>query len=86
MPAQQGLWGHDHGDIVEHSPAEFPSFRSQTTALLICQTQSLPAQLLLENAILFCHILDYFPLLLIHPSGQAGDKKSKKIQRTRHPR
>src|SRR5438552_3700503 len=35
MPTQQGLWGDDRGDILEHSPAEFPGFRSQTTALII---------------------------------------------------
>jgi hypothetical protein len=41
---------------------------------------------LLENAILFRKVVDDFLMLLIHPSGQASDEKSKRIQRTGHSR
>jgi hypothetical protein len=42
------------------------------TALTICQTQSPPAELLLENAILFREVVDDVQMLFIHPSGRAS--------------
>jgi hypothetical protein len=75
MPSQQCLWRHDGCALSQNlAPQRFRLY-SESPALVISEPQSPVANLFTENPIFFNQVIDDVVLMLIHPSGNAGDKK-----------
>jgi len=70
VPPKQGVWCRQGSDLEEPFSADRPGLRCQTTALTICEKQTLSTQLLEKYAVLFLQVLDHVLLAAIYPSGE----------------
>jgi hypothetical protein len=65
MPAQDRIWSHDGGNLIECFSAETLSLGGESSSLLVCQAEPAALCLLLQDAILFNQILDYGLLVAV---------------------
>jgi hypothetical protein len=70
VPAQNRVWSHDRGHLLEHLPPENLAFHSQAPPLIIVEQDAFLAELLSEHAILGSKVLDHILLSMVDPASE----------------
>src|SRR5438876_8264151 len=84
VPCHQGLGRDDFRDLSQQFPAQFLRLGRKPAALVIAKSNSPAADLFAKNSILFQKVVDGVLLMLVHPSSDGDDDKSKWIQTRLH--
>src|SRR6516165_9095258 len=84
MPGQQSLGRDNRGHLLENLPSQSLGLSGQSAALVIVEPQSLSAQLLAKNSVLFPKVVDQLQLLLVHPSGYGDQHEPERVQECCH--
>jgi len=74
MPPKYGVRRHDRGDLGQDPVSDSFSFRCQATSLGVGQAKTSPAELLLQDSILFAEVLDHGVLLAADPPSGGDDE------------
>ena len=83
MPAQQRIRRHQGVHLAENTSAQFPGLGGQAPALIICESRSLPSELLSEHTTLLLQVVDDQLLLMIEPARQGDHHEVPWVNR--HP-
>ena len=75
VPAQDGVGSDDGGDACENAATENLALRSESAALVIRESESLAAQLLLQDTVLLDEVVDDLRLMTIDPAGERGEEE-----------
>lgn len=81
VPAQQGLWRHDAGNLPEPAELDPLGFGCQTNPLRVVESNLLFTQRLFENPDLPLKKINHRLLLALHPFRQAQKNKLQLIHR-----
>ena len=76
--------GDNRGHLSEKLSSHSFGLGGQAAALVIVEAQSLWAQLLAQNSVLFSQVLDQLQLLLVHPAGYGDQQKPERVHGFRH--
>ena len=74
VPSKNGVRSNQRRNFVESTPANSLATNRETAALIVGQSESFLAELLLEDSVLLPEILDDCVLLLADPASQGGDE------------
>jgi hypothetical protein len=86
MPCQQRLRRYYRCDLRQPFRSKNFGFDRQVTLLVVGESHAAMADLLSKNTIFFHQISDGMLLMLVHPSSQNNQQKSKGIQTRLHRR
>ncbi len=86
VPAQDRIWRDDRGDAGENAPTEDLALRCESAALVIRESESSPAELFLQDAVLLHEVLDNLVLVAIDPAGERGEEELKREEVGHHAR
>jgi hypothetical protein len=70
VPAQNRIWSHDGGHLLEHLSPEYLAFHGREPPLIIIEQDAFLAEFFSEHAILGPKVLDYFLLAMIDPASE----------------
>jgi hypothetical protein len=70
IPAEQHIGCDDGGDLSKSSASKTLRFPSEPASLRVGESQTLPAEVLAENAVLLLQKLDHFLLVSAQPSSK----------------
>src|SRR5207247_7491277 len=84
VPCHQGLGRDDFRDLSQQFPSQFLRLGRKPVALVIAESNSPAADLFAKNSILLLKVVDGMLLMLVHPSSDGDDDKSKWIQTSLH--
>jgi hypothetical protein len=76
MPAQQGIGRRDGGDLPQGPRAQPVRPRSQSTAIIVGETQPLGPELAPQESVLFDQVGDRLPLAAVQPASQHAEHQS----------
>jgi hypothetical protein len=69
MPAQEPIWRLDRGEIAQATAAHMIGPGGQAAAIVVCEPQSLVAQLATQKSILFAKIRERLPFPAFQAAG-----------------
>ena len=75
VPTQNGVRRHDGRDLREQPATEPVSSFGEASALAVGETQALPGEPGLQEAILFAKVRDHVGLLTMEPAAQCRDQQ-----------
>ena len=79
VPAQQSLWCNKGCHFRQQFSPQQPGFDRQTAALIVGEAKAPSTELSPKDAIFLAQIFDCMLLLLIHPTGNSKEQKSKRV-------
>ena len=87
MPGQDGVRGHDRGDLLKESATQRLPLGGQPAALVVGEAEAATARLklLLQDAVLFYEIGDRTGLATANPASEGGQKEAE-ADGIEHPR
>ena len=74
VPGQEGVRGADTGDFGQEFPAEGLALCGEPPAFVVRETESLPAEPSLQDAILLKQVDDSGPLVTLDPTSHGDDQ------------
>jgi hypothetical protein len=77
MPAQQRVGGDDRGNVAHDAAAQPMGQRGQTSSIGVGQPTAPPAQLAVQQAILFNQVGDHGSLATVQPAGDDHQQHTK---------
>lgn len=81
VPAQDRVRRHNRGDVAQQSAAQAMAELGETLPLRVIETQALPFQPRLQNAILFPKECDHILLLTVQSAAQHRHHQLKRKHR-----
>ena len=84
MPRQQGVRGHNRGDVPQNAASEGLGVRRQSSALRVGEPQPSEPELFAQDAVLILEVVDDIALLLVHPTGERDEDEPQRVGHRRH--
>jgi hypothetical protein len=85
MPAKYGVGCDDGGNLLQRFPAESLALGCESSSLVVGEPESLPAELFLEDSILFAQILNRGLLMLVDLASEDRDEELPWLKDPGHP-
>ena len=78
VPAENGVGCDDGCDAAEDPTPKDLALRGESAPLIVCESKSLSAELLLEYAVFFNEVVDGLGLVAVHPASEGGEEELKR--------
>jgi hypothetical protein len=78
VPAQDGVGGHQSGELFKRTSADESALRGEPPALSVGEAQAPTAELLPQDAVLLLEVRDDLGLAAVHP---AREHQEQELQR-----
>jgi hypothetical protein len=75
MPGEDRVRSDNRGHLFQGSSAQSFAFSCESPPLIVGEPESLPAELLLEDSILFAQIFNRGLLMLVDPASEDRDEE-----------
>jgi hypothetical protein len=86
VPGEDGVRGDDTSDFGQELPAEDLALCSEPAAFVVRETESLPAEPSLQDAILLKQVFDGQLLLALDPARDSDNQQCPELDRGAHER